>query len=125
VPRSNHTHLLVEATRLRALGFGLCRVLPGEKVPTYKGWTRATLEPDDFEQFRDANVGILGGTLSGNLVVVDPDRPEIRAVAARCLPRTMTDGRRSSGPGHWYYRVTDVPAWATAGAHVAGTSVTR
>ena len=32
----------------------------------------------------------------------------------------MTDGRPSSGPGHLYYRVTDVPAWATAGTQVAG-----
>ncbi len=108
------TATVEEASRLRRLGFGICRILAKEKTPTYKGWTRASLEPGDFDRYPTANLGILGGTLSGNLVVVDPDRPEIRAEAAKRLPRTMTDGRPSSGPGHLYYRVTDVPDWATS-----------
>lgn len=113
------TCMLDEAARLRDLGFGLCRILPSEKVPHYRGWTRFSLEPDQLRQYPSANMGILGGALSNDLVVVDPDRPEIRAEAARRLPRTMTDGR-ASGPGHLYYRVTDLPPWARAEPGVAG-----
>jgi hypothetical protein len=118
MPISPHSANVKATARLRGLGFGICRILAKEKIPTYKGWTLASLEPGDFEQFRDANLGILGGAISGNLV--DLDSAEVRAEAAKRLPRTMADGRPSSGPGHWYYRVTDVPTWATAGAHVAG-----
>jgi hypothetical protein len=32
----------------------------------------------------------------------------------------MADGRPSTGPAHFYFRVTDIPEWATAGANVAG-----
>ncbi len=106
--------------RLRSLGFGLCRILANEKIPTYAGWTKFSVEAGDFEAHPGANLGILGGTLSGGLVIVDPDRPEVRAAALERLPRTMTDHRASATPGHLYYRVTDVPTWATAGVNVAG-----
>ncbi len=106
--------------RLRGLGFGLCRILANEKIPTYPGWTKSSVEAGDFDAHPSANLGILGGTLSGGLVIVDPDRPEVRAAALERLPRTMTDHRTSSSPGHLYYRVTDVPTWATAGVNVAG-----
>ena len=110
MPKNPTSRVLDEATRLRSQGFGICRILASEKVPMYVGWTRASLEPADFEPYVNTNIGILGGALSGNLVIVDPDNAEIRAEAAKRLPRTMTDGRPSSGSGHFYFRVTDVPA---------------
>jgi hypothetical protein len=108
------------AARLRRLRFGICRILPEEKIPTYKRWTHASLEPLDFVGYRNPNLGIQAGAISGNLVIVDADKPAIRKAAAARLPRTMSDGRPSTGAAHWYYRVTDVPAWATAGPNVAG-----
>jgi P4 family phage/plasmid primase-like protien len=111
---------LLDAVReLRAAGFGVCRILPGAKLPNYRGWTLASLEVEHFTNFPNANVGILGGTLSGNLWVVDFDRPELREAALSALPSTMVDGRVSTGPSHYYYRVTNVPGWATAGVNVA------
>jgi P4 family phage/plasmid primase-like protien len=89
-------------------------------MPKYPCWTHASLEPADIEPYRGANLGILCGALSGNLVVPDLDNAEIRAEAGRRLPRTMCDGRPSTGPAHHYYLVTDIPQWAVAGAGVAG-----
>jgi hypothetical protein len=121
--RSNGAHATARrraVERLRSCGFGVCRIVAGEKIPTYKRWTHASLESADFEHYPGANLGILGGTLSGNLVIIDADKPAIRAAAARWLPRTMTDGRPSTGSAHWYFRVTDVPTWAATGPDVAG-----
>jgi P4 family phage/plasmid primase-like protien len=114
---NGHPYTVKAVAELRALGFGVCSIAVGDKAPKY-GFTKYSLEPADFEKFPDANVGILGGTLSGDLVIVDLDTAEIRAEAAKRLPHTMTDGRPSTGAAHYYYRVTDVPPWATAGPHV-------
>lgn len=129
MPTSLRTHLLgnlvSEVTRLRSLGFGLCDIMQGQKMPRYKKWNHFSREPDHFEHCVKnvpglPNVGILAGSLSGNLVIVDLDNADIRSAAAKCLPRTMTDGRPSTGPAHYYYRTTDIPAWATAASDVAG-----
>src|SRR5262249_48313120 len=109
----------IAAARLRSLGFGVCRILAGEKLPTYREWTKRSLEPTDFV-LHQCNIGILAGRLSADLVIVDTDRPEVGKAAAKRLPRTMSDGRPSTGPAHWYFRVIDVPQWATAGDNVAG-----
>ncbi|MCI0742286.1 MAG: bifunctional DNA primase/polymerase [Gemmataceae bacterium] len=109
-----------EATRLRQLGFAICRILHGEKKPSYQRWTCASLEPADFLTFPGANLGIMGGTLSRDLIIVDGDMPKVRAVLRERLPRTAIDGRDSTGPGHWYFRVTEIPTWAIAEPHVAG-----
>ena len=49
-------------TLLRARGFAVCKVDPGEKKPTYKAWSTKSLEPDDFQP--DDMVGVMGGPLS-------------------------------------------------------------
>jgi hypothetical protein len=108
------------AARLILLGFGVCRILKSDKIPKYPNWTHASLRARDFTRHEDPNIGILAGALSGNLVIVDADKPAIRAAAAAMLPRTMTDGRPSTAAAHWYFRVTAVPHWATAGPDVAG-----
>jgi P4 family phage/plasmid primase-like protien len=120
MPVSKKSILFDEITRLRQQGFALCGIMAGEKVPRYKGWTRKTLEIANFIEQPSANIGILAGALSGNLVVIDLDKPEIRTEAAKRLPQTMSDGRPSCGPAHYYYRVVDIPPWAMAGQGVAG-----
>jgi hypothetical protein len=105
---------------LRGQGFGVCRLMPGEKSPGYLRWTCRSLEAEDFLAYPDANCGILGGRASGDAVILDFDNQAIRAAALAKLPPTMTDGRDSTGPSHWYYRLTDIPPWAVAERHVAG-----
>jgi hypothetical protein len=91
-----------------ARGFGICRLLPGEKVPSYKQWNLASLTPDNFAD--DDNIGILCGRLSGDLVCVDLDGDEALQLADKYLPPTdMVDGRPSRPRSHRWYRVTDIP----------------
>jgi hypothetical protein len=109
------------AADLRKRRIAICRLLPGKKNPIDEGWTLASLEPEDFDNYPNANIGIQAGALSGNLVIVDPDTPEIGREAQKRLPRTMTDVvDPSGGKCHLSYRVTDIPPWAIAARNVAG-----
>src|SRR5262249_19715214 len=110
------------ARRLRSLDFGLARILAGEKVPTYLKWTWFSLEPADFACYPNANLSILTGRLSGDLVVVDADNRKIRKAAGRRLPPTMSDGRLSTGPPPFFSRTPELPPGASAGDPVAGAT---
>ena len=49
-------------TELRARGLNVCRILPGEKLPGYAGWSARTLEPADFTDVD--SVGIVCGPVN-------------------------------------------------------------
>lgn len=77
-----------------------------DKNPGFKGWQnyRATSEslPRDFQGV--GNIGLLLGQPSGDLVDVDLDWPEARALARYFLPATtMRGGRASSPDSHYWY----------------------
>src|SRR5689334_20996079 len=89
-------------------GYAVCKIAPGEKRPTYKGWNLASLSPEDFPN--GCNIGILGGPLSSNLVCIDLDSPEAIKLADEFLPWTgMVEGRPGKPCSHRWYRVTDIP----------------
>jgi hypothetical protein len=85
----------VEVSRYRSIGLAVAAIRPGEKVPGYRGWTRRSLEPQDF--CPGAQVGLMPGRLSGDLVCVDLDSPDALARADAFLPPTgMVEGRPGS-----------------------------
>jgi hypothetical protein len=114
------------ATEYRRRGLAVCRLKPGEKRPTYKGWNRASLEPGDFGS--DDSIGIISGRLSGDLVCVDIDCREALAEADRYLPPTrMEEGRPGKPRSHRWFRVTDIPPeWtATCAGGMGGPRTTQ
>src|SRR5262249_10332171 len=111
------------AAELRALGFALCRILPGKKKPTDEGWPTRTLEPDDFKD--GDQIGVLGGPLSDAnrpghaLIAVDLDSPHALEDADTFLPATgMEEGREGKRRDHRYYLVplASIPEWALSPA---------
>lgn len=95
---------------LRSHGFALCKPDPGEKKPTYKGWSTRSLEPGDFEP--GALIGILGGPLSDGgrpghaLIIIDLDAMEAVEKADAFLPPTaMEEGREGKARDHRYFLV--------------------
>jgi hypothetical protein len=112
-----------EISRLRAHGLSVCRIVPGDKLPAYKGWPTRSLEPNDFGP--DDLVGIIGGPLSdGNrpghaLIVIDLDSPDAVGLADHYLPVTsMVDGRPGKPRSHRYYLVpfASIPEWGQSPA---------
>jgi hypothetical protein len=111
------------ATDLRARGLALCKPDPGEKKPTYRGWSTYSREPGDF--LPGDLIGIICGPLSdGNrpghaLIVPDLDAPEALARADAFLPPTgMEEGRPGKERDHRYYLVpvATIPPWAESQA---------
>jgi P4 family phage/plasmid primase-like protien len=89
-------------------GYAVCRLLPGEKNPSYRKWNRSSLQPEDFEN--GDNIGIITGRLSDDLVCVDLDDAEVLRRADEFLPPTAAEEGRPGNPrSHRWYRVTDIP----------------
>jgi hypothetical protein len=108
---------------LRALGLALCKPDPGEKKPTYKGWSTRSLEPGDFKP--NDLIGILGGPLSDYnlpghaLVPVDLDDAQAIEKTDDFLPATeMMEGRPGKDRDHRYFLVplATIPEWAKSTA---------
>src|SRR5437870_4465076 len=79
-------------TEYRRRGLAVARVQPGEKNPIYLDWPLRSLEAEDFSA--GDLVGIITGTLSGNLVCVDLDSVQALQKADQYLPVTgMVSGR--------------------------------
>jgi putative DNA primase/helicase len=121
-----HNATAAAAAVLRGRGFSLCRPDPGQKKPTYEGWSTRSLEPDDFPE--GSLIGILGGALSDgsrpghSLVIVDLDDPEAVGRGDEFLPPTgMIDEREGKPRDHRYYLVPNdtIPAWAVSKADQA------
>ncbi|HEY7330176.1 MAG TPA: phage/plasmid primase, P4 family [Gemmataceae bacterium] len=94
-------------------GYGVCRIRPGEKRPTYKKWNLRSLSAEDFHE--GDNLGLLTGHLSGDLVCVDLDSPEALRLADEFLaPTSMVDGRPNKPRSHRWYRVVEIPPELTS-----------
>ena len=107
------------AKTYRNMGFAVCRMAMGEKLPTYKAWNLSSLEPDDFSP--DDNIGIQTGAISGDLVCVDIDHMDVLRVADQYLPNTaMVEGRPGKPRSHRWYKVKNVPKGLIAPLRVAG-----
>ncbi len=84
--------IVAAARALRAQGFGIAWLAPGEKNPTHEKWTLASQEPGDYQL--GFNLGILTGRLSGDLVDIDLDSKKALDLADKFLPFTgMVEGR--------------------------------
>src|SRR5579871_6065720 len=94
VAETGKATVVAAAKHYRSLGYAIAFLAPGEKRPTHKRWTRHSQEPGDYVD--GANLGILTGRLSDDLVCVDLDSEESIAKAESFLPATsMIDGRKS------------------------------
>lgn len=99
--------IVAEARSLRAAGFALARIAPGQKVPVDAGWQRgASPSPEAFVAGgRIHNLAIVCGPASAGAVCVDLDGIDM-AVAEQALPPTaMQDYREGRLGGHWWYRL--------------------
>src|SRR5688500_9727972 len=80
------------------------RVLPvpfRQKKCVLDGWPSLRLELRDLDKYfngQPSNIGVLLGSPSGNLVDVDLDAPEARALADLFLPPTWSVFGRASKP---------------------------
>lgn len=93
-------------------GWALVPLPRQSKSPGRKGWERVRLTmPDVVAKLAptDANVGVLLGQASGELVDVDLDCDEAVAAAPTYLPPTTRRHGRAGRPNsHWWY-VADAP----------------
>ncbi len=103
--------LLVEALRLRNAGMLPIPVVARGKRPIPSDWPN--YDPTDDALRRDlrdgaANLGVLLGPRSGDLVDIDLDAPCARALARRFLPATeWVAGRRGAPASHHFFRSMD------------------
>ncbi len=119
--------VIAAVRRYRELGVAVARIRAGQKQPTDPGWPERSSEADEFQP--GDNVGLQCGWLSDGgapgrfLVCVDLDTPEAIAAAGEHLPPTAAvEGRPGKLRSHWWYFVTDVPAWATSHAKAAAAA---
>jgi len=91
------------ARRYLALGWRVIPVPAGRKGPAQPGWRGLNLTEADLPRFfgdgRPANVGVVLGHRSGDLVDIDLDSPETLALADHFLPPTRAVFGRPSAPG--------------------------
>jgi Bifunctional DNA primase/polymerase, N-terminal len=104
-------------------GFGICKLEPAEKRPSYRKWNLSSFDPDRLTN--QMNIGIQGGRLSGDLVCIDIDSVEALDQADHFLPPTrMIEGREGKPRSHRYYRVINIPpelqSQCNAGAVLGG-----
>lgn len=74
----------------------------GKKGPVDRDWPGRTYSRDKL--LASANVGVILGPASGDLVDVDLDCDEAITLAPTILPRTLTSGRASKPRSHRWYR---------------------
>lgn len=84
-----------------------------EKAPAAKEWQKLRItdkEAANYFNGEPQNIGVLLGTPSNNLVDIDLDTPEARAVAPFFLPATHAIfGRKSSRTAHYLYVADKAP----------------
>jgi len=101
--------MLIEALRMRSLGFSVIPLKPRSKIPL-EGWkefqTRLASEAEIKEWFRKeprANIGLVTGQISG-LVVLDLDGPDALTFAASRSLTSPVTALSGSGGKHLYYK---------------------
>jgi P4 family phage/plasmid primase-like protien len=110
---------IVAAAALRARGYGIVWLRPGQKRPSTTDWTKRSREPNEYQD--GFGLGLMTGRLSGDLICVDLDGPDALELGREILPRTeMIDGRPGRPMSHWWYKVVNIPSDLTAGPDVAG-----
>jgi hypothetical protein len=101
--RSDFITTEAAARRYLALGWRVIPVPAGRKGPAQPGWQDWKLTEADLPRFfgdgRPANVGVVLGHRSGDLVDIDLDSPETLALADHFLPPTRAVFGRPSAPG--------------------------
>lgn len=103
----------VAAASFRQDGYAIVWLHGDSKLPRRRGWRGRSEEPEHYEE-GDA-LGIQCGAPSGNVVCIDLDSPAALALADTHLPETdMVEGRPGRPRSHRWYRVTDIPEWATS-----------
>ena len=99
------------ALRYLERGFAPLPLPRGSKKPELEDWPNFRVTVDTLDgKFDGGNVGLLLGTASGGLTVVDLDSREAYAAARFLLPPTSLRGGRGGRPLHWYYRCEADPA---------------
>jgi hypothetical protein len=113
------TNIIREAAREYVRrGFAVARILPGQKQPNDKGWTKFSFPVDELRE--TDNLGIQAGRLSRDAVCVDIDCRDALADADNYLPPTrMIEGRPGKLCSHRWYRVNNIPAELEAPPNVA------
>lgn len=106
-----HANTVLEAAHVYiSNGISVVPVPHKAKKPVLDGWQNLRLTADDLPaHFRgDANIGILDGEPSGNLIDNDLDVPEAIQAAAVFMPPTgRIHGRKGKRRSHRWYRVPD------------------
>src|SRR5262245_6416978 len=93
-------------------GWQVVPVPNGQKAPRLKGWQNLRLSPDVLPcHFSNgSNVGVLLGNPSGDLVDIDLDCAEARALADAFLPETnRVHGRPGAPRSHRWYVAQPLP----------------
>jgi hypothetical protein len=89
-------------------GWRFIPLRPESKMPARKGWTEREFSIDELPT--DANVGVILGAVSGDLVDIDLDSEAAVALAPYFLPETLTFGHESKPASHWLYTAKGVRA---------------
>lgn len=105
----NGSEELRVARQYHQRGWSVTPVHDRDKSPKLSGWQNRQLSEDELPaHFCDgANVGVVLGDPSGNLVDVDLDCQAARQLAPHLLDATACFGRASSPRSHWLYLVRD------------------
>jgi hypothetical protein len=99
------------AARYIERGYTVVPVPAKSKNPGRPGWEDLRITLEDVPRYftNGQNVGIHNGEPSGWLVPVDQDVPEVRSIAGRFLPPTLTSGRDSTPDSHWWFVARGCP----------------
>jgi hypothetical protein len=114
------------------LGVAIGRIKPGGKQPDYQGWTKRSLEPEDFDA-NDHPCILLGplspcGLKEHSMVGIDLDHPKAVRFADHYLPATdMIEGRPGKPKSHRYYLIPNdsIPEEEYSTAAQAATAAIR
>jgi hypothetical protein len=93
------------AARYIERGLTVIPVPPRSKNPNRAGWESLRIRPEEITRYfsNGQNIGIHTGEPSGWCVDVDLDAPDVRQIAGRFLPPTLTSGRPSAPDSHWWF----------------------
>jgi len=110
--RNTHSEGIPQAwlERYWSHGMDTVPVKPRSKAVIINGWNDPMARFREPRMYRNRNLGIRLGAVSGGLVDVDLDTPEACAVAPYILPPTRMRMRKHGKPiTHYFYRCQPVP----------------
>ncbi|MFZ0520076.1 MAG: bifunctional DNA primase/polymerase [Candidatus Acidiferrales bacterium] len=109
---SKQRHVLKHAKKYTKWGWRPVPVPRKQEAPRLQGWQKLRLDEADISEFftEDANIGVLLGEPSKDLVDVDLDCGEAIFLAPHFLHATgRIHGRASKPKSHYWYHVKPVP----------------